>query len=351
MSVYNYDTLAYHAKERPGTMLRSIAHARMPVVGKAIQKSITEVGEKVKPEREALTFYLLEHAMHEVTRRVEMHEPLGKMLQVVEAYHIALNTLGYRLFNYMMCITTRETRHVKNKKEDQLLNAHGQGCVQFTKDTIALQSQESLWQSPQDITLGDYLNYLCDLYNEVTWHNSAYGGKKWGAVTEPLRDFVHGRKTMAQLLDIGYTLAHNGGQIFDKGIHFYKGNQLTKVLDCQRAGQIPQLIKSTGVSSVQAGHVVMLEMIETAIPDLRISPWVNWHVVKQLGAVGSYHAEASETDEKFKNDPEYKAECLALNKQVETIKKQKAAKKAAEAGMYMDIMPGVKLKKGIMKRG
>lgn len=350
MPVYDYDTLAYHAKERPGEMRRSLAHVPLKDIGKAVEQSVAKVGGAVKPEREAITFYLLSHAMHEIALRRDVDEPLGGMLEIVEQYHTALNNLGYRLFNYLMIITTREMRHLSGAQENSLSGEHGAACVAFTKK-VKSGSQSALFNNNFDLPVGKYLDYLCDVYNKLKW-NGAYGGKNWGMVTEPLRQFVNGDLSMVQLLDVGYTLEHNGGSIFNKGFHFnHKGAHMMKILDVQRGGQIPQLVKSAGVPEVQSGHQQLLSMIEAAIPDFTVNEWVNWHVVEKLGAIYKYPQEKAATDQQFGHVPAYQIEKQAVTEQAAAIKAQKAAKKAAEEGMYIEIMPGVKLKKGVMQRG
>lgn len=354
MAIYDYDTLAYHAKERPGTMRRSLAHVPLKQIGPAAKQSVSKVGSKVKAVREAISFYLLSHAMNEIGLRVEQHEPLGDMLPIVEQYHHALNNLGYRLFNYLVIITTRETRHITNNQHKKLESKHGAECVAFTTK-VKSESQEALFNTQSDITLGAYLDYVLDVYNpqHVTW-NSAYGGAKWGAVTQALRDFVYGDMNMEMLLDVGYTLAHNGGPIFDKGFHFASGHksELLKVLDVQRAGQIPNLVKSKAVPSVETGHIDLLDMIEDYVNGFSINPWINWEMVERLGAInGPYPHEKQQVEQQFGHLPEYQAEVQAIDAQAQAAAVAAAAKKQAAEKDYIEVMPGVKLKKGKVTRG
>lgn len=350
MSVYEYDTLIYHAKERPGTMLRSLAHVPLRIIGKAVEQSVAKVGAPVKPEREAISFYLLNHAMHEIGLRCEPDEPLGDMLPVVEQYHHALNNLGYRLFNYLMVITTREMRHVTGDQENKLKSKHGNPLVQFTK-AVKGQSQDALFNCTQQFNVGDYLDYLVDIYNELSW-NGSFGGPAWGEVTRCLRDCVHGETTIEMMIDVGYTLEHNGGSIFNKAFHYkHKGANLVKILDVQRGGQIPNLVKSGAVPEVQQGHRDLLAMCEKAIPGFTVSPWVNWALVEKLGAKHSYGAEKAQVEAAHGHLAAYQSEQQEIIAQVKAVKDAQATKKAAEEGMYIEIMPGVKLKKGVVKRG
>lgn len=352
MPVYDYDTLAYHAKERPGTMRRSLAHVPLKQIGPAAKASVQKVGGKVTATREAISFYLLAHAMNEIGLRVDKHEPLGDMLPVVEQYHHALNNLGYRLFNYIVIITTRETRHISNSQHHALESIHGYECRNLT-DQVKAHSQEALFNYTGDLTLGKYLDYVLDIYNpqHVTW-SSAFGGEAWGSVTQALRDFVYGDMNMEMLLDVGYTLAHNGGPIFDKGFHYQGSTSLLKVLDVQRAGQIPNLVKSGQVSGVEAGHLALLKQIEESIDGFNINPWINWELVEELGALnGPYPSEKASVAQQFGHLPEYQAEMQAVSQQAQAATLAKAAKQAAKEKTYIEVMPGVKLKKGVIQRG
>ena len=349
MSVYEYDTLAYHAKERPGTMLRSLAHVPLKDFGKAVQASLKKVGDAVKPEREAITFYLLNHAVHEVALRREPDEPLGDMLPVVEQYHHALNNLGYRLLNYLMMIVTREMRHLSSDPSS-LKEKHGQECIDLTK-VIKTRAQNMLWETNTTITVGAYLDFLLDAYNTLQWGGSL-GGKKWGVVTQCLHACVFGKTSIEMMIDVGYTLEHNTCSIFNKGFHYTNySSTLQKILDVQRGGQIPNLVKSGAVNEVEEGHQALLTMCEKAIPGFNVTPWVNWALVEKLGANHAYSQEKLKTEQAHGHLPDYQIEQQEILKQVAQVKEAAAAKHAAEQGMYIEIMPGVKLKKGVMARG
>jgi hypothetical protein len=352
MSVYEYDTLAYHAKERPGTMLRSVAHVPLKTVGKAVRESISKVGAAVRPEREAITFYLLNHAMHEIGLQRNTDEPLGDMLPVVEQYHHALNNLGYRMFNYLMAIVTREMRHLSSGKDNQIKGDHINGpALSLFTNRVRSQAQDALYTTDLEVPVGEYLDWVVAVYNDIPWGGS-FGGKRWGTIAKCIRDCVYGETSIEMMLDVGYTLAHNTAPIFNKGMHYkHNGSYLVKILDVQRGGQIPQLVKGKAVSEVEKGHQKLLELCEQVIPGFTVNPWVNWALVEKLGALQSYSSEKAHTEQQYGHLPTYQAEQQEIVVQVKAVKEAQAAKKAAEEGMYIEIMPGVKLKKGVMARG
>jgi hypothetical protein len=101
------------------------------------------------------------------------------------------------------------------------------------------------------------------------------------------------------MLDTVWTLVHNGGPIFNKGMLYgcYDGDALQQVLDVQRAGMMPRLVLApTGNGLVSAEKFVNdgAKKFAQAVAeklgdssDFRSEP-VDWKQVKALGAVGSY---------------------------------------------------------------
>lgn len=342
--IHDYDTLAYHKKERPGVLFRSLKGVALNEAGPWVRKSLNGL-TSISPEREAISFYLLNHAMAEIETRFGPDDPLGDALGVVERYHAVLNDAGIRMFGYLLITTTRESRHLKNGQENQLASKHGTGCTDFTKK-VKSHSQDALYTTKSQVTMGAYLDYLCDVYNTLGW-SSAYGGPNWGKVTQPLRDVVHGDISIEMMLDVAYTLAHNNGPIFNKGFQYahYDMTSLMTILDCQRAGQIPNMVRAQENDHVSSNHLKALDEIEKRLPGFKAKKWVNWEMVEKLGAVGSYSGKKAQTMQKFKHDPEFQEEQKDVLAAIEVVKQAAADKKALEEKHYIEILPGVKLKK------
>jgi len=348
--IHDYDTIAYHKSERPGTMARDLSQVPLSVAGKTAKANLNSAGQK-SPESEALEFYLLQHAMGEIEAAHDPDEPLGSKLPLVERFHEVLNSAGSRLFQYILITTTRESRHLTNVQEDQLIQKYGSQCADFTKK-VKSGAQKALFNYSGDLKLGPYLDYLVDVFNTLSW-SSSYGGKPWGSVTEAIRDTVNGKISVEMMLDIGYALAHNNGPIFNKGFQFthYDAFQLYTILDCQRAGQIPNLIKSgspfcTHVQNTHSGDLFSMETLLKTEYD----SWVDWDVVEALGAVQTYDQYKSANMQKFGNDPKFKAANAAVLEKVAAAKDAAAAKKAAHEKLYFEVMPGVKIKKAVKAR-
>jgi hypothetical protein len=349
MTTYEQDTLEYHMKERPGTAFRDLSEVPMKVIGARI-KNATSATDKAQPEEEAITFYLLNHAMHEIAQRVDPDEPLGKLEGLVEYYHQVLAYSGSRLFNYLMIICTRELRHFPTSSNwasggmEVLLAKHGQKCIDFAEE-IRHSSQEALFNNDLDMPVGKYLDFLCDAYNDITW-SGAYGGENWGKCTQPLRDVVHGESSIEMMLDVGFTLAHNNGPIFNKGFQYdhYNGDEMATILDVQRGGQIPQLVRSKDSKFVTTAHTAFLDEIEEQ--DLmKVNPWINWTMVEMLGALKSYPYKKQSVAAEFGGNADYIAEMSTLTAKVQAKKDLDAAEKAKAEASVFEIMPGVVLKK------
>jgi hypothetical protein len=91
------------------------------------------------------------------------------------------------------------------------------------------------------------------------------------------------------LLDTVWTLAHNGGPIFNKGMLFYHYNstELVKILDVQRAGMVPNMVAHADSKFVQPSHGELMVEVRKVIPEFGKAP-VDWQKVQELGAVGKY---------------------------------------------------------------
>jgi hypothetical protein len=348
--IYDYDTLDYHRLERPGTMARNLSEVPLAQAGKYAKLNVDAMAQQ-SPETEALSFYMLNHAMGELHTRLTGDEPLGAALPVVEAYHDVLGKAGQRMFHYLLITTTRESRHITNSQEDNLISKHGAACAAFTKKVKA-HAEAALYNYSGDLKLGPYLDYLCDMFNTCSW-SSSYGGTAWGEVAQALRDAVWGETNIEMMLDTGYTLAHNNGPIFNKGFQFkhYDAKSLYTILDCQRAGQIPELI-ATGnkfCPQVNPEHKGYLEMMRNLI-GVKINEWVNWALVEKLGAVQNYDVQKKKNIQIYGGNPEFQAENAALAQQVKDVQEAAAAKKAFEEKMFLEIMPGVKILKGEVSR-
>lgn len=202
---------------------------------------------EAKPESEALWFYCQNHAMSVAAQNLDDSEPMRGYESFVEMYHTEITRKTLRMFYYLLLICTRESRHASGMVGKAKLYDKYPNIAEFhkthIKDQSASSSIKAMLNNTPDVTLGEYTRFLVDAF-VIPSYGSGYGGKAWAKVARPLRDFVKGKITAEMLMDIAFTLAHNNGPIFNKGMLYvnYQGNALHKILDVQRSGQIPQLI-------------------------------------------------------------------------------------------------------------
>lgn len=353
----NHDTLAYQLGMRPALQFRDMRSLPLqPIVANITallaQKDIYSVvsddyadSEKVcgNPERDAVVFYMLNHAVSLVRQRCHVYEPLGAYMPLMEAYHVELAARASRMFSYLLLICTRESRHDKasstSSEYKALISKYGSKITDFHKGLKGLSSSgaaDKVQASPPDATIGAYTSFLSDVFYKGTY-SSGYGGKAWGAVADVLRDFVHGKLTAEMMMDTSFTLCHNNGPIFNKGMLFDTYSpEIYKILDVQRSGQIPQLVASGGVTVSKNSKVQSLWNTCVDLLGDTFSGHVDWFLVEELGALKSYSTEQAQQVAKYGHPSKFKAKLAAEAAKAEA----KSAAQLAQLKSQIEIFPG-----------
>ena len=260
---------------------------------KAYRQSLPH--DKVRPEHQAIEFYLLNAAAAELSLTLDHHEPLTPDHQaVLDRYYQALEQSGHRAFFYLFLICTREARHWQLGGQADLEKKYGKKLGFF--NSIPDSSGEimtHLETHPPEFSLVDFTELLVDVFSTGSF-GGGFGGKNWAEVAKPLRDFVKGATTMEIFLDTVWTLAHNNGTIFNKGMLYNDANkaELLKILDVQRAGLVPNLVAHGDSSFVIEAHVQTLLTVRQVLSEFGVCP-IDWEKVKALGAKGHYSAKPS----------------------------------------------------------
>lgn len=289
------DTLQYQLKGRPLSLHRDMFQTPTPVVAKALRQFMMQDKEgNTKPETDALAFYTLNHAVALLRNRFDWMEPLGDLADVAALYNDLCASRAVRAFYYLLLITTRENRHLKNKTglKASIVSTYGQAAYDFVQKCPdqAGAAVSMFTQSPPDCTIGDWVMTLRHCFYKGSW-SGGYGGPKWGQVTDCLVEYVFGGFSAEMMLDTVWTLCHNGGPIFNKGMLYttYSG-ELKRILDVQRSGQIPMYIEE-GLAipfmtdSIKTAHNVCKERLGA---DYVGAGKVDWLLVEKLGALGKY---------------------------------------------------------------
>lgn len=352
---YPSSTLAYH-QSRPLTMARNAANYPVGAVVKRLNEFMNaDQFPNTVPETEAITLYGMNHGMALMRQTYDPCEPMDpEDAKFVEAYHRLMGPKALRAFYYLLLICTRESRHLTNKHTmgPKIAAKFGKACADFNN---AIHNKGSdgtadyLREYPPQAALGDFVDSLRCIFYEGNFSGGGYGGPAWGAVTDCLCNFVHGVYTAEIMLDTVWTLSHNNGPIFNKGMLYtnHSTTNLLRVLDIQRSGQIPEAVLEPDYpldKYVTPELHNLMNWLKARFPE-KVGSYVNWPQVVALGAVGSYYKEVQSFKVTHGASPEEQAKeaaAVAAKKAAD----EKAAKELAEklANSY-EVMPGVFLPK------
>lgn len=362
------DTLAYQLGARPLVIPQYMGGVMVPKVIEALnsfmeKKNVDDAlatgwQEPIMghPETDALVFYVMNHAVSVVRQRVHQYQPLNEYYDLINEYHRQLAVRSTRMFFYLLLICTRESRHEKTDYSLPLWitleQKYGSEVIKFhktIKGKSSVGAAERLRTSPPNVELGTYVKFLCEVFYQGSYAGG-YGGPAWGAVADCLKSYVLGEYSAEMMMDTAFTLAHNNGPIFNKGMLFDSyTSDIYKILDVQRSGQIPQLIASLDVNKANHQTVQTLYQFCRSVIGSEFDGYVDWFQVESLGALKSYKSEQNQQVAKHGYPANLKAkqEAEAAKKAAQAKKKaEQDAKAAAEkAKNFLEVMPNVLVKK------
>jgi len=340
------DTLAQH-KTRPltahidfsGADLRGVV-GDYPKLRDTLKSRETVI--QANPESDALWFYTQQHALSLIARTVDEDEPLGEFAKFVDVYHSSIKLKALRMFYYLLMICIRESRHAKDVYGALSgFVAKHPGMKDFyyykVKNVEKLTVVANLVKEAPKVTMGQFTEFLVGIFEEMEY-SGGFGGEAWADVANPLNDFVHGRISAEILLDTAFTLAHNNGPIFNKGMLYNNYTSLSMILDVQRSGQIPQLIANhankfgDNVDAKLRQYVEDFSKLHSGFDGT-----VDWEQVKDIHGDAIYHEEIKEQ----------KAANAAIVPPLAKMKAKVAAIKLTtdQHTAAIEIMPGVFVKK------
>lgn len=250
------------------------------------------------PIEDALQFYALNHLVALIRNEYTSHQKLPVWAQLVmQAYMDCVIEQSTRMFKYVLLIVTREARHAQNDKEDPLWKAfikkYGKIAHDFnwkTRNKGTIGTAQYLIDNPPDITLGTWVDACEHLFRKDNGFkfSGGYGGDPWADIALALLRLVRGESTMETFLDTAYTLAHNGGPIFNKEMFYHHyGDQMMvyRVLDVQNSGQMPEfLLYEHKKPSEKLQQVIFhIKAVKANLPDA-FGGYVDWFKVDALAA-------------------------------------------------------------------
>lgn len=250
----------------------------------------------------ASSFYLGRHILAELSIHYLDDEYLpNDVTALVRKIQSEASVTALRMFYYLLMICHRESRHVHGNVPSVMANYSHSNLSDYT---TWLQSKSSgdcqknflsggLSIDQRPATLGEYVTHLFGIFTYGKFSTS-YGGKPWARIAGVLLQFVKGEISGEMLVDTAWTLAHNTGHIFNKGCFFdIPGKQeLIKLLDIQRSGQIPNYIMSIGTHRF-APLAAFLCDVKKVLTWFNPGDFVDYALVTKLGAVGQYSQQPS----------------------------------------------------------
>jgi hypothetical protein len=311
--------------ELPGTLARLATHPlrekrKIMVTAKQLATVLLAQDKQdatAYPDFQAVRFYALNQMVAILSQKFTVNEKLPDWARdVVVAYERELVSQHRRLTWYTFLVISREFRHLKNPAAVFKKTMYSQGVkdlIKYIKDSTS-EGDLNTWlaQVPED-PLDKYAAQLTNAFNVGSW-SSGYGGKPWGKISETFGRYMAGETSAEIFIDTAYTLAHNNGPMFNKGmLYMMYGSNFLTVLDVQRAGMICeglidgqlQSIAGTKAGAKKAG----LSDVEALAKEVKlqtgeIGDYIDWYKVKDLGAVTYVDSYKSEQDKKYGKKPQ-----------------------------------------------
>lgn len=268
-------------------------------------KAYKEDCGKVEPENEALEFYALNHLASVIRKKFTINERLPEWaIDVISTYLATLSKQGQRLMFYMLLVTTRESRHIKNstteKFQTEFIEKFGKKCHEFNLyikgESSSGAVEKFLKNPPGEVALNTYVDSLVHIFEHGSF-SGGYGGIPWMNIAKTLSNFIKGETTLEMMVDTAYTLAHNNGPMFNKGMMYSMYSpKIYRVLDVQRSGQIPEMILNKEDQGLASGALRKLcTVVQEQFPE-EFGSYVDWHKVEALGSLHKYPTDKQKQD-------------------------------------------------------
>lgn len=294
MAVSPRHTLGY-LSIHPIRQSLDVSATPLATVGAQVKAYMNQHNNKdlANPDEAAVTFYGFQQMIAVLSAKFDRNEPLpADDLATMDAYLNWTQSEAIRAAMYLLVIVIRESRHTfTNESKDNLIAKEvGFPVVKWLRQYASGENYSSLWTDPPQATLGQLATAIRRFFYEHKF-SSGYGGPKWGAVADCLESYVYGRTSLEIMLDTNWTLSHNNGPIFNKGMLYsgYSG-YLLSVLDVQRAGMILEGILESHAVTQQGTTPKMRVLTEEFVErhsECFERRYIDWYEVQALGAVNN----------------------------------------------------------------
>jgi hypothetical protein len=315
------NTLAHYEK-MPQMQLVNLSSVNTQLFGQNVHdfraslESLDEDGDPITnannpvPDAEAVRFYLFNHLVSIIRERFTRHEPLPKWAEdVMQQYKTIVTLQGIRLTCYMALITTRETRHMNTMEDswwdENVIKTCGKAAKDFHYKIRGKDSSYVVSCFENDapaIPVGKFFKAIEIEFFSLAFSHG-YGNAPWGHIAQCLVQFLEGKTTQEMMIDTAYTLAHNNGPMFNKGM-LYQGytSNFKVLLDVQRSGQMPEYVLENNtylnyLSDEQ--KMAFAVMREGLMGESLFGKYVDWHKVKKAGALTNVDKQIAMQDKKY----------------------------------------------------
>ena len=280
-------TLAYYLSA-PQFKLMKADQVSTPTVAKhcAVYKS---KANQALPDAQAVEFYALNQLSTLIVQKYTPYEQLPDWAnKVMTRYLEAVVSQTPRVMYYLALICTREQRHLPGQTTEwwnDMNSKYGQAFKTFATGIPGQESQavQRFMSDPPLMPITAWSQAMADCFFKGKSWGSSYGGKKWGVIADCLTRFLKGETTAEIMCDTAYTLAHNGGPMFNKGMLYgMYTHELYKILDVQRSGQVAELLMQGGTPDVH-GVIPYIWLVQEQLGT--VSDFVDWKRVDEAGAL------------------------------------------------------------------
>ncbi|QNJ59107.1 hypothetical protein [Vibrio phage vB_ValS_PJ32] len=260
-------------------------------VTKALSLTCSAAQSKLRADRCALSFYAQNHIFSDLCSRKLNREPLtGKEAAICSMYEDTIADQTRFIFAYLTLASIREARHVMDLDFTSAdVNDDIVRLFEAIKGIAAKDAVDYFIFSDINCTIGELLKALEAQFIDSEYANG-YGGDAWADIAKCCLMFAEGELTAELFVDQAYHLEHNNGSVFNKNFIFSDEKpDLQKVLDCQAAGQAPNLLANPTAGHIQyVGPQAVDPEIHALVKD-KYDP-VNWDIVFKRGiaANGKY---------------------------------------------------------------
>lgn len=211
------------------------------------------------PETDLIRFYLGAHILGAVENKYGIEAELPeKVSGLVEYHHGIMEEVFFRIFTYIMLISVGESRH--GHTHGQLATISEKFGLDVTNFSTILNNKPSRSGARKEFLNSDrdvltFMEY-CDWMFVKCFSGGSYGGPKWKVISNKATQVLNGEISPFTMVDVAWALVHNTGSIFNKNTIYsteYSTDGLTQLLDMQRGGAIPSLIKHFDLYTATSG--------------------------------------------------------------------------------------------------